>query len=327
MTALVTGASGFIGSHLVESLIKRGVSVRCFIRKSSNLRWLEGLPVELAQGDFFSPDTLEPALNGVEYVYHAAGLTKARKKEDYFRANHDVTRNLLLATRKFNPDLRRFVHISSLACVGPSLDGRPVDEQSAFHPVSTYGRSKMEAELECRRMMESLPITILRPGAVYGPRDTGVYVFFRTVERGILPTIGQNDRLVSLVHVRDVVQATILAAETDCARGQTYFASSESSYRWAEVGKVAAVVMGKSIVRIPIPKALVYVVALFGELAAMLSDKPALINLDKAKEIVAAEWTCSVEKARRELGFKQTVGLDEGIRDTVAWYRKMHWLR
>ncbi|MEE9288259.1 MAG: NAD-dependent epimerase/dehydratase family protein [Bacteroidota bacterium] len=326
LRALVTGATGFIGSHLVEHLLQKGWTVRCLLRSSSNPRWLKGLPVEIVQGDYFNRKTLQPSLEGSDYVYHAAGLTKAKAKQDYYRANHAVTRNLLEATKEFNPEIRRFVYISSLSCVGPSTNGTPVDESAPLRPITTYGKSKMEAELECHRSMDSLPITIVRPAAVYGPKDTDIYEFFRNVSRGILPTVGFTDRLISLVHVRDVVQTIVLAAENERSTGETYFSSNEEPCSWMEVGKLTAKVMGKKIVRIPVPKALVFAVAALAEFGALFSDKAPLINLEKAKEIVQSGWICSVEKARNELNYRQQVSLEDGIRETVEWYRENGWL-
>ncbi|MFQ5799510.1 MAG: NAD-dependent epimerase/dehydratase family protein [Bacteroidota bacterium] len=326
MKALVTGATGFIGSHLVQALLEKRWTVRCLLRKSSNALWLRGLPVEIVQGDYFDLSTLQPALEGVDCVYHAAGLTKAKRKEEYYTANHLVAKNLLQATDQFNPEIRRFVHISSLACVGPSTNGLPVDESTPLKPITTYGRSKMEAELECQRYMDKLPITVVRPAAVYGPRDTDVYEFFRNVKRGVLPTVGFTDRLVSLVHVRDVVGTIVLAAESERSPGQVYFSSSEEPCSWMEVGILIAKVMEKKVVRIPVPKTFVFAIAAFAEFGALFSDKPALINLEKAKEIVRSGWICSVEKAKIELGYKQKVGLEEGLRETVTWYKESGWL-
>lgn len=326
MRALVTGATGFIGSHLVEALVKNRWTVRCLLRSSSNLRWLDGLPLEFVRGDYFDQNSLESPLKDVDYIFHAAGLTKAKTKEEYYRANHLVTKNLLEAAKKFSPKIRRFLHVSSLACIGPSSDGSPVDESAPFHPITTYGKSKMEAELECQRCMGELPITIVRPAAVYGPRDTDIYEFFRNVSWGILPTIGFTDRLVSLVHVRDVVQTMILAAQNNQSLGEVYFVSNEKPASWIEVGTLTAKAMNRKVVRVPVPKTFVFVVAAFAEFGALFSSKPALINLEKAKDIVQSGWVCSVAKAKGELGYEQKVSLEDGIRETVAWYKDNGWL-
>lgn len=327
MRALITGATGFIGSHLAEELNKKGYSLRCITRKTSSLNWIKSLQIECIVGDYDDPMLLQKAVTDVDYIYHSAGVTKAKTKAEYFKGNHLVTRNLLTAAMTFNPNLKRFVQISSQAAVGPSINGKPIDEQTPFHPITTYGVSKMEAEKECLKLTSNLPITIVRPPAVYGPRDKDIFEFFNTMNKGLQPMIGFKKTYVSMIHVKDLVNGIILAGENKKAIGQTYFISSEQFYHWKQIGDLTASIMNKKVVQINVPRFVVYTIAFFSEAASIFSSKPALLNIEKAKDITQDYWTCSAEKAKRELGYRESLTLEDGIRDTVKWYRNNNWLK
>ena len=324
MLAFITGATGFIGSHLAEALHAKGYKLRCLVRKSSNLVWIKHLPIEYVYGDATDREVLKQAVKGADFIFHVAGITKARTKEEYFRGNHLSTRYLLDAAIEANPGLKRFVLISSQTATGP---GMGVTEDTPFHPITTYGISKMEAEKECLKEMGRLPITIVRPPAVYGPRDKDVFEFFNTMNKGLHPMIGFKDTYVSLVHVSDLVKGIILAAESPKALKQTYFISSERYYNWKEVGDLTSRILGKKAVTIKIPVGLVYVVGAFAEVFSLITRKPALLNFEKIRDIVQEAWTCDIAKAKRELAYAETTGLEEGIKNTVEWYRKEGWLK
>jgi dihydroflavonol-4-reductase len=327
MRVLITGATGFIGSHLTEELHKKGYEIRCIIRKSSNLQWIKHLPIEYIDVDYKDKKTLQKAIENVDVVYHAAGVTKSKTKLGYFEGNHIPTKNLLEAILETDINISRFVHISSQAAVGPSLDGKPIDENTPFHPITTYGISKMEAEKECLKLMNQLPITIVRPPAVYGPRDRDVFAFFDTMNKGIQPMIGFRDTYVSLVHVKDLVNGIILCGENKNAIGKTYFISSERYYNWKELGDLTSEVLNKKVIRVHVPNAVVYSIAALSEFFALFSSKPALLNIEKAKDITQRYWTCSIEKAKKELGYSETLTIREGIENTIEWYKSNGWLR
>jgi len=327
MLILITGSTGFIGSHLAEELHRKGHKLRCLVRKTSNLVWIERLPVEYVYGDLFNEEVLKQSIEGVDYIYHVAGLTKAKSREEYFRGNHLATRNLLNAVREVKPNLKRFILVSSLAAVGPSLDGTPVDENTVYHPITAYGESKMEAEKECLKAADSVPFTITRPPAVYGPRDRDVFEFFNTMNKGLQPMIGFRDKTVSLIHVADLVKGIILAGECPEAVRQAYFISSERFYTWKEIGEATARVMQKKGLRLRIPVSLVYTIAAVSEVFSMATGKAVLLNMEKAKDIVQDSWTCDISKAKRELGFRESYSIEEGIRNTIQWYREHGWLK
>jgi dihydroflavonol-4-reductase len=327
MQALVTGASGFIGSHLVELLLKKGYTVRCMLRKSSSTAWLKDLPIEIVYGDVFDVAALEHAVRGVDYVYHSAGLTKAKKKEDYYKANAEGTRLLLDASIKVNPSMKRFVFVSSQTAVGPSPSATPVTEDIPPHPITTYGRSKRAAEEIVLAAKDRLPATIVRLPAVYGPRDKDIYAFFNTMRGGLQPVAGFHDKFVSLLHVADIVRGLVMAGESPVAAGQTYFLSSSRIYGWDEIGKITRQVLGRKALTIRIPEWGIYTISAFAEFFSLFSSKPALINFEKAKDMVQDYWTCDSGKAKRDFGYEQHISAEEGIKETIDWYVKQGWMR
>lgn len=326
MKVLVTGGNGFIGSHLVELLLSRHYGVRCLVRKTSDRTWVKGLDLEFIEGDLFDPDALRNAVKGVDYVYHSAGVTKAKTRAEYYRGNAAGTKNLLDATTKHNLSLKRFVHISSQAAVGPSPTRTPITEETLPHPITSYGKSKWQAEEECLKVSAKLPVTIVRPPVVYGPRDKDVFEFFSTVNKGLQPTVGFGEKLVSMIHVQDLVRGFVMAAESAAAIGRTYFISSKSVYGWKEIGEAAEKALNRKALRVRLPEPAVFVVAAFAELFALFSPKPALINFEKARDMVQDYWTCDASRAARDFGFEQEISLADGIQSTIAWYRNNGWL-
>ncbi len=326
MKAVVTGASGFIGSHLVDRLLAGGHGVRVLVRTTSRLEWLEDQRLERVIGDLYDEGALRRAVTGVDYVYHLAGITRAKKPDEYFRANQLGTRNLLEAVRDVAPPLRRFVHVSSQTAVGPSPTIAPINETARPQPLTNYGRSKWAAEQECHQFRNLFPVTIVRPPAVFGPRDRDIFEFFKTVSRGLLPVAGLTDKYISLIHSADLVRGIIMAAESQKSIGETYFISSDRPYSWKEVGDIASRTIGRKVLRVRIPEPFIYAIAGVAEALALFSTSPALVNIEKARDMVQEYWTCDSSRASRDFGYRQELSLEEGIRDTVAWYRAHGWL-
>lgn len=327
MKALVTGSTGFIGSHLVEKLLQRDYQVRCLIRKTTKLEYLNSLPVEFVQGDFDDTQSLRTAVEGVDYVFHIGGVTKSKNKEGYFKGNYVTTKNLLSAVAESNPNIKRFTLASSLTAVGPGSNSRPVDETTPYHPITTYGKSKMEAEKECLAVAPDIPITIIRPPAVYGPRDKDIFEFFNSANDRLLPMAGFRRKIISLVHVCDLVDGIIAAGEHPKGVGQIYFISNEEVYDWDMIGEVTKRILGKWVLKVRIPHFAIYTVAAISESIARLRGKAALINIEKARDMVQSNWTCTSKKAADQLGFRTRLSIEDGIATTIEWYKKNGWLK
>ena len=324
--SLVTGASGFVGSHLVDKLLSINHKVRIIARKESRLKWIDASKIEVIPCDYNDVESLRNAVKNVDYIFHVAGVIKSKTKEGYYKGNVDATRNLLLAVEKENLDLKRFLFVSSQAAAGPSPKGLAKTEDMECNPVTTYGKSKLMAEAEVKKFTGKIPFTIVRPSAVYGPRDPEILMFFQTLKKGIQPMVGFKEKYVSLVYVFDLIDGILLAASSDKSLYQTYFISSEKGYGWEEIGNISSKILGKKVVKIKIPHFAVYTVAAISQFLSYFSKEATILNLEKAREMVQESWVCSVEKAKKELGYNQKVSLEEGIKNTVNWYIENKWL-
>lgn len=324
--AVVTGANGFVGSHLTDFLLDKNYEVRCLVRKTSDLKWLHGKNVKIYDCGLLDIEGMKDAFKDANFIYHVAGVVKSKSPEGYFKGNVDTTKALLEAALFSSSSLKRVVIVSSQTVTGPSLDGKPVDELTECHPITTYGRSKLAQEHLALSYKEKLPITICRAPAVYGERDTEIFIFFQTFNRGLMTTIGFDKKVLSLIHVRDLAEGFYLAAINSKAIGQTYFISSEKYYTWDEVGNITSQVMQKKPFHIAVPHSLVYTVAAAAQFFAAFSKKPATLNIEKAKDITQRAWICDTSKAIRDLGYRQKISLEEGIIRTVEWYKQMKWL-
>jgi len=325
--ALVTGATGFIGSHMTQALLKRGWEVVCPVRDLSSLRHLRGIPariIPLTQvGSELGKD------RGFDYVIHLAGATRARDYAGYRRANVESTRLLLeyLSKPAANSSLKRFVLVSSQAACGPSPDdGTPITESDPLCPVSLYGRSKREAEEVALSFKEQVPITIIRPPAVFGPGDADVLSVFKCARYRLAPCLAGRDRMVSLIYVEDLVDGIITAALTLKSRGEIYFLANPEPVVWRKFVLEVARVAGYRAVTLRVPLFLMYVAALTGDLVGKVRKIPPLIRSEKLEEMKQVAWVCSSEKARRDLRWRAGTPLEVAIEKTLEWYRQHAWI-
>ncbi len=320
MKALVTGAAGFVGSHLAEALIDKGYDVTCLARKSSNPKWIEHLNVKYLLCDLADIESCSEKIRGFDYVFHAAGITKTSCEKDFFAANAECTRKLLRAVAANNPELKRFIYISSLAAAGPAWDGKPVCEEAEPMPVSAYGKSKLDGERAVLGYAGTFPVTVVRPSAVYGPRDTDFFLLFSAVKKGFFPHWGRG--LYSLIYIEDLIRGIIVSAEKKEGEGRTFFLADEAVYTNEDIVREISAALGRRPVMVRLPRSLMPVVAFIGEKI----NKKGIINRDKVKELHFSDWTCDTGRAKEELGFKSKITLREGIKWTADWYRIHRWL-
>ncbi len=322
LPVLVTGATGFIGSHLVERLALEGARLRCLVRRTSRT---EALPpgVELAYADLAAGEGLEEALRDVCLVFHLAGVTKALSAEGYYRGNALATANLAAALAGSQA---RLVQVSSLAAAGPSPDGSLLKEEAEPRPVSHYGRSKLAAERAVRDSAAASRAVIVRPPVVYGPRDTDVLELLRMAARGWMPVVGDPEARFSVIYVEDLVEGLLAAAACRQAAGQTYFMAHPVAVSWGQFARVAGSRLGRRLRLVRIPWPVVWTAALGWEAAARLRRRPAIISRDKVGEARFGFWVCDVTRARRDLGFEARTSLEDGLERTLAWYRRAGWL-
>jgi nucleoside-diphosphate-sugar epimerase len=320
MKALVTGAAGFIGSYLVETLKKRGYEVTCLTRRSSNLKWIEHLDLKYIFCDLSEVESSADEINGFDYVFHLAGVTKALCERDFFHVNADCTEKFLRVIAEKNPGLQRFLYLSSLAATGPSGSSETVREDSPPSPVSSYGKSKLQGEKAVLEYGSKFPVTIIRPPAVYGPRDTDFFVMFKMIKKGFFPFWGKC--FYSLLYVEDLVQGIILAAESKEAEGETFFLSDNMVYTNEAIAAEISSAIGVKAMKIRLPQLLLPFLAFLGQKI----DKRGIINRDRINDFRYPNWTCDSSKARDELGFRSRITLREGIKWTADWYRIHRWL-
>ncbi len=323
---LVTGGTGLVGSHVVELLLSSGYQVTCLVRDRDRLQWLKGLKVDLVQGDCCNPESLVPAVRRVTAVVHCAGLTKAKRIEDFYQVNHTGTRNVLEVCAGEKGRIRKFVLISSLAAAGPSMDGKPVRETDAPRPVSDYGKSKLKAEEETLAHRHEFPVVILRPSAIYGPRDRDMYELFRWASRGITLEIRGGERYLNFCFVKDAAAAALKALEANVPSGALYFVAEDKQYSWSDFRKALLSTGGVKAIKLKMPYFAAYLMGLLSEAGSILTGRPALTSRQKILEASQQYWIADMSRTRDELGFSTAYSLQKGLQITWQWYREHNWL-
>jgi nucleoside-diphosphate-sugar epimerase len=322
MRALVTGATGFVGSHLVEALQRSSIEVTAFARSAAKAADLVRRGVRVVNGDLDDAAGLDRAVENQDVVYHVAGMVAARDETEFLRCNRDGTQNLLTATeRQGRP---RFVLVSSLAAAGPAPRGTPLLGTEPPRPVTAYGRSKLAAEHVVRS--SSLPWSIIRPPIVYGPRDREVLKVFRLARLGLAPVFGDGAQELSAVHAGDLAQALLAAAQAPEAIGRTYHACYPQVFTSGDLGRSVAATMGRSVVRLKVPHAIGRTLLAITERTARLTGRVTILTRDKANEFFQPAWTGDPAPLMRDTGWRPRYDLSSGLADTYRWYREAGWL-
>ena len=323
---VVTGATGFIGSHLIDYLVGQGCTIHALVRETSDQRWLNKSGqvkihvVDLAQSSSIS------CLEKTDYLFHCAGLTNAKTRDDYFCGNVYSCEVLYERCVAIGGNLKAIVHLSSLAAAGPSEDGKQVDETTPLNPITFYGKSKKSGEEIALKYSLSLPIKVIRPPVVYGPREENLYTFFKLVKKGWGLQIGKTPKLLSLIYITDLVQSMMEVCGPCTSQKKIYFVTDGKSYSWEDIAKSAAEKMNTSIKILKVNESVLVPIAIIFEILAMFSSKPALFDRQRMIDIKQSCWTASPKNFFRDFDFKPKFELAAGLACTLDWYLQKKWL-
>jgi nucleoside-diphosphate-sugar epimerase len=316
---LITGATGFVGSHTADAYLAAGWTVRTLVRNPDKLGWLSGKTLEIAPGSLTDTESLAKASQQCDVVVHCAGLTKTPDAREFYRINADAVEAFTSIARESG--VRRFVLCSTQAAAGPCPTNAAITELDLPKPVSEYGRSKLEGEARLRQSAGSMEWIILRPPAIMGPRDEQFIPLFRAIVRyGIYPRFGSGTQRYSLIGVHDFARALLVAGETATGLNDVYFSAGPDALNWGDAAAIIAGIAHRKVRPIPIPAPVLHSIGTFGEWFARLQHKAALINRDKVTEFLAGDWICSSEKIRQALGFECKQSLEDTLRVTYQSY-------
>jgi len=325
-TAVVTGATGFIGSHLVDFLIEHGCAVHVLIRETSDLKWLntsELVKVHIAD---LTQNPLIPCLKEADYLFHCAGLTKAKTREDFFRGNVYSSELLYERCLEIGVNLKAIIHLSSLAAVGPSIQGEPVQEKTPCKPVTFYGESKLAGEKIALKYASSLPIIVIRPPVVYGPREKNFFIYLKVLSKGWNIKIGAVKRELSLIYVADIVRAMIKAAVCFPAKEKIYFVTDGESHVWNDISDSAMRILDVRSRTLVIPEILLSFISRISEVLTWFSSKPTLFDRQRVIDICQTSWVASSDAFFESYAFRPKYNLAKGLEETVNWCKKNSWL-
>jgi 2-alkyl-3-oxoalkanoate reductase len=322
MKTLVTGATGFVGSHLTEALRRRGDDVTALARSPGKAAALSPLGVRVIAGDLHDRAALQRAVEGQDVIYHVAGVVAARGEADFMAANRDGTRNVIEAAQRAGT--HRVVFVSSMAAAGPTIKGRPLRGDELPRPVTAYGRSKLAAEQVVTA--SGLSWSIVRPPMVYGPRDQEVLKVFRLARLGLAPVLGDGTQELSAVHGADLADALIAVGSSGATVGRAYYACHPEIFTGADMARAVGRAMGRSPAVIRVPAAIGRGVLVVTEAAARLTGRTTILTADKANEFFQPAWTGDPEPLARDTGWRATRDLRTGLEETYRWYRTAGWL-
>lgn len=324
MRVFVTGGTGFVGSHVVEELVDRGHEPLCLVRESSDTDHLEEVGVETHLGSLTDIDAMRGALADCEAVVHIAGVIKAGEPRWFYRINGEATCRLAEAAVEENPELERFVYVSSVAAQGPcsTPNSQPVDTE----PVSHYGKSKLLGEKGVRGLADKMPVTVFRPPPVYGPRDEGVLPIIQAAAWGLAPTPGWDNQRTSAIHAFDLAEALVDGIERDHDSGAIFPIDDGEIHTWGDVAQAFGDALGTTPIQISVPAFVFDIAARVNEWQAdVLGGDRGMLSRDKVREM-GHDWVCGNDSVCKQLDWEPSWPLDEGAEQTAQWYREHGWL-
>jgi nucleoside-diphosphate-sugar epimerase len=329
---LITGASGFIGSYLVEEALQQGYEVFAGIRKTSSRKFLQHPDIRIIEFDFSSPLKLRQQFDqqkrdhgGFDFIIHNAGITQANSLEEFHTVNFFYTQYLVEAVKGANMPLQKFVLISSLATYGPgSTDFKPIKVDDECRPISDYGISKLKAAQYLAA--SGLPYLSVHPTGVYGPRDKGFFQFIKLVNRGLEPYVGKHRQSLSLIYVKDLARA-VISLLGSAAINQTFLVSDGEVYNKEQIGIETKKILRKKTIKLVLPlKAVRVGVSCLDTVNRVVFRRLPFLNRQKLEEISSPNWLCSSEEIWQSINGKPQYNLASGIAETIAWYKENKWL-
>ena len=323
---LITGANGFVGARLCKKFLTENYNVIAGVRKSADLSTLDGLDVSFRYGDVTNQDSLSEMVKNVDYIIHNAGVVKAKKRQTFFDVNELGTKSLLEAVEQHNPQIKKFIFVSSLAAAGPSLENIPVKESDIPHPITVYGQSKLAGEKKVLEFKDKFPVLALRPSGIYGPGDKEIFSFFDSIHKKVKPYIGNIQRKLQLVHVDDLCDAIYKAVSQETVSGEVYFIAEQSAYTMKRLIELLEEAVGKKGFPLIIPAPIFKVIAFISKALFKLVNATPMLTPEKANELLAS-WEVSTDKAKKELGFVSQISFLDGAKQTYNWYLDKRWLK
>ncbi len=321
---LLTGGTGFVGSHAAEKLLEDGVTPTLLVRRENSFtEALKKRGAQIIKGGFTDSECLKRSVDENDTVIHIAGATRALNEKDMMRVNVEYTERLLEQSTG-----RRFIYMSSQAAAGPADEDLPMTESREEHPLTWYGKSKLAAEEKVKKWGESNDgnFAIIRPPAVYGPREKDIFNYFKLINMGLMLILGTGEKKFSIIYVKDLVDATLTAAKTP-RKGDTFFVCNSHSPSWNELSLAIKKAIGKdSVLRLKVPEAFVYPLGYASEFISMITRKPALLSSQKLIEMKQDAWICSGKLITELLDWKPSYSLEKGIKETAEWYKKEGWI-